>query len=226
MKLTHLFVGLSLILPLASFSTNASAAGEYYKCRNKEDPKKKKKCNKNYEKWLGKEKARTEPYAPSALSDKFASLDAEGKNPFAGDDFYFGTMELGITKVDELMAEIYKVQATVKMAKYVGYLHKDGQKDEATALASSLLPELIALKDVVTNVQEKLAALQADIQNVLKENPTQIPKVGKLLAVSATSLTKTVADLPGVIVAITPIAKGAVGAAKEMAVEAATGAVK
>lgn len=80
------FVRLALVATLVAATASvptAVEAGEYAKCEGKKDAT---KCNKKYEKWLNKEKARSTPMKPSMLNEKLEPWDADGKNPFATDD--------------------------------------------------------------------------------------------------------------------------------------------
>ncbi len=219
MNFKHLALGLALLVPSLAYSTDASAGDEYLKCENKKDDKSKAKCNKTYGKWLTKQKSSTTPIMPSMLNDKLASLDEEGKNPFATDDWYMGSSDTGLESVDALLNEVNKVMGTVKMAKYVGHLHKTGDKDQATELASIILPDLINLKDIVPTLQEKLAAVQADLPNLAKENPKAALSAGKPIAATVKNIAKLPGDLAGALKAITPLAKGSVDAAKDMAAD-------
>jgi|GEM_PF-4038975 len=213
-------IRLALIAGLAgAYATvpTTADAGEYLKCEGKKDEA---KCNKKYGKWLAKEKARSTPYQPSAMNEKLAAWDAEDKNPFATDDWYFGSHKVGLESVDALLGEVEKAQALIKMAKYVGHIHKAGQKDEAKEIAGIILPDLIALKDIVPTLQEQLAKLQAELPQVAKDNPKLLLPATKAVGQTVAALGKVPADIPGAMKAVVPLAKGAPAAAKTMAVEA------
>jgi len=222
--LSRLLLAAALLAPLSVVPSDAEAA-EYLKCAKKDDPKKKAKCNKNYGKWLAKEKGRTQPYKPSMLNDKLADWDADDKNPFATDDWYMGTREIGLASLDELLAEVWKAQGLIKMAKYVGHIHKEGNKDDAKHIAGIILPDLVKLKDILPTLQEKLAAVQADLPNIAKDNPALIIPAGKAITQTIANLGKLPADLPGALAAVVPLVKGAPAAAKTMAVDAVEDAV-
>lgn len=215
-SLARVLLALSLTSAVAVVPT-AADAGEYLQCEGKKDGT---KCNKRYEKWLKKEKARTTPLKPSQLNERLEPWDADDKNPFATADWYAGSRAIGLDSVDELLGEVTKAQALVKMAKYVGYLHKSGDKEQAKELAGIILPDLIALKEIVPTLQEKLQAVQADLPNIAKESPTLILPAGKALTQTVGHLGKIPGDIPGALAAVVPLAKGAPAAAKTMAVDA------
>lgn len=208
-------LGLALLIPTMAYSPDASAGDEYQSCAHKKDDKKRAKCNKNHAKYLKKNQSKTEPLKPSAISDKLADWDAEGKNPFATDDWYFGTMESGIESVDSLTTEVYKAAGAIKMARYVGYLHKNGDQEEAVKLAGILLPELVNLKEIANTMKEKVAAVQGE----LAKDPKQLLQAKPALGV-LTVVPKLPADLAGAMKAVTPLAKGSGAAAKDMATDA------
>ncbi len=126
---------------------------------------------------------------------------------------------MGVESVDALLGEVDKAMATVKMAKYVGYIHKNGDKEEAVKLAGIILPDLIALKDIVPTMKEKVAAVQADIPNIAKDNPKAALAAPKALAGALTNIGKLPGDLAGAVKAVTPLAKGSAAAAKDMAAD-------
>lgn len=112
-----------------------------------------------------------------------------------------------------------KAQALIKMANYVGYIHRAGEKDEAKELAGIILPDLIKLKDIVPTLQEKLGALQAELPNVAKSNPKLLLPATKAVGQTVAALGKVPGELPGAMKAVVPLAKGAPAAAKTMAVD-------
>lgn len=210
-------IAFAVALPL---STPAHA---YIKCDKKEDPKKKKKCEKNMAKSLAKQRANTTPYAPSNLGSAFADLDGDN-NPFNSDDFYLGERTTGIKKVDEFTAQVNKVAATVRMAKYIGHLNKTDSATAAT-LGGALLPELIALKDEAPKLVEEAQKLVGEAATLV-ENPMDAPKAIKALGGAAGTIGKAVGDIPGAITALKPIAGGAAAGAISGAVNKAAGAVQ
>lgn len=220
MNFKQFALGLALLLPTMAYSPDASAGDEYQSCAHKKDDKKRAKCNKNHAKYLKKNQSKTEAFKPSALSDKLADYDADDKNWFASDDWYFGSLKIGVESVDSLTAEVDRAVAAVKTARYVGYLHKNGQQEEAVKLAGIVLPELINLKDIVPTLKEKVAAVQADVPNIAKENPKAALQAPKILGATLTNIGKLPADLGGAVKAVTPLAKGSAGAAKDMAGDA------
>lgn len=219
-NIKHISLALAFLVPSFAYSPVANAGAEYASCSHKEDDDKRKKCNDKHAKYLKKQKKKTEPLLPSAISDKFGDLDGADKNPFATDDWYYGTVTTGIKSLDELTGEIYKAAGAIKMARYIGWLNKNGQKEEAVKLAQSLLPELVALKDIVPTLQGKVDAVKAEITADPKLALKAKPALGVLTVIP--TLAK---DLPGALKAIGPLAKGAAGAAVDMAVDSAKDAV-
>lgn len=220
MNIKHISLALAFLGSSFAYSTAANAGAEYASCSHKKDDDKRAKCNKNHGKYLKKQKAKTEALKPSAISSKFSGLDADDKNPFASDDWYYGTVTTGIESVDGLTTEIYKAAGAVKMARYIGWMNQNGQKEEATALAKDLLPELIALKDIVPTLQEKVTTVKGEITSDPKLALKAKPALGVLAVIP--TLAK---DLPGAVKAVGPLAKGAGGAAVDMAVDKAKDAV-
>jgi hypothetical protein len=213
-NIKHFALGLVFLASPLAYSTDANAGDEYASCAHKKDDDKRAKCNKNHAKYLKKNKGKTDPMVPSAITDKLSSYDAADKNIFATDDWYFGTVTTGIKSLDELTGEVYKATGAIKMARYAGYLNQNGNKEEAVAVAQAVLPELVALKDIVPTMQEKVAAVKAEIT----ADPKLALKAKPALNV-LTVLPKLPADLAGAIKAAGPLAKGAAGAAVDQAVD-------
>jgi hypothetical protein len=185
-------------------------AAEYQSCDHHDDDKKKKKCNKSQEKYLSKNKASTKAFKPSKINASLAPFDEAEKNPFATDDWYLGTKKVGAKPIDNLTAEVDRAVATIKMARYIGYLDKNGQQAEAAKLAAVIAPELIALKDLVPTLKKKASNVQSKLPTIIQKNPslaTKAPGLIKDLIVDIATITK---DLPGAIKAIKPLAKGAI----------------
>lgn len=221
MNVKTALLGFALLLPVATFSADALA---FEKCDAMDDEKAKAKCEKKETKRVAKLRKKTTPLKPSAISDKFASLDADDKNPFNMDDYYLGTSETGIKPLDELVASVNRIQGAVAMAGYVGKLNKDGDKDTAKALASDLLPVLKDMKTEVDAIKAKVNEIKADPASLVKDNPAAALKIPGAIGPVATQLPQTIAALPKAISAIGPIAAGAAGAAAEGAMDAAKGA--
>ena len=218
MNFKHIALGLAFLLPTFAYTTEASAGAEYASCSHKKDDDKRAKCNKNHGKYLKKQKSKTEALKPSAITEKLASYDADDKNPFATDDWYYGTATTGIESLDALTGEVYKAAGAIKMARYAGYLNKNGSKDEAVTIAQAVLPELVALKDIVPTLQEKVEKVKAEVM----ADPKQALKAKPALGVLAV-IPKLPADLVGATKAVGPLAKGAAGAAVDTAKDKATG---
>jgi len=201
----------------------SNPAHAYIKCDKMEDAKKKKKCEKNTSKSLAKKRSNTTAYAPSNLGDAFAELDGDN-NPFNSDDFYFGEQTTGIKKVDAFTGKVNKVAATVRMAKYIGHLNKTDAA-AAAKLGGALLPGLIALKDEAPKLVDEAKKLAGEA-TTLVDNPMDAPKAIKALGGAGATIGKAVADIPGAITALKPIAGGAAAGAISGAMDKAAGAVK
>ena len=211
-SLRTFFCALTLFAIPAAVPTTADAAdaAEYQSCSHHDDAKQQKKCNKAQDKYLSKNKSGTKPFKPSKISEQLAAYDDKTKNPFATDDWYLGTKKIGAKPIDSLVGEIDRAVALIKMARYVGYLDKNGEQAEAAKLAKIIAPELIALKDLVPTLKDKVAKVQARLPKIIEKNPTialKAPGVLKDLLVDIATITK---DLPGAIKAIKPLAKGAI----------------
>ena len=220
-------LGLALLVPTTTLYSADAAA--FAKCDKMEDDKKKAKCEKSETKRIAKLRKKTTPFKPSAISDSFAALDGDDANPFNTDDYYLGISETGIKPLDELVASVVRIQGAVALATYVGALDKDGKSDEAKALATDLLPELLKMKDEVEAIKEKVNEIKADPTSLVKDNPAAALKVPGALGPVATQLPKTIGQLPKAIAALKPLAGGAMGAAVKAAAakagEAAGGAM-
>lgn len=209
MKLTHLsaFFATALLLPVNS-------AMAFEKCEGL-DEKKIEKCEKKETKRIDKLRKTTTPFVPSKLGPDFASLDSE--NPFDMDSFYLGMSDTGIEPIDELLNEVAKIQAAVKMAKYVGYLNKNGEGDKAQKYAKPTLDALMELQNAQDGLMEKVQGLQSD-PAALVSSPTQIPKAVSSLTSILGQIPQVFADIPGAISAVKPLASGAAAGAIEGAV--------
>ena len=207
-SLRTLLCALALFAIPAVVPTTADAA-DYQSCSHHSDAKKKKKCNKAQDKYLSRNKSGTKPFKPSKISEALAEYDEKTKNPFATDDWYLGVKKVGAKPIDNLVGEIDRAVALIKMARYVGYLDKNGEKAEAAKLAKVIVPELVALKDLVPTLQDKVGKVQAKLPKIIEKNPSialKAPGILKDLLVDIATITK---DLPGAIKAVKPLAKGA-----------------
>ena len=206
-------LGLALFVPASAYSVDAHA---YAKCDAMDDDKKKAKCEKKEAKRISKLRAKTTPFVPSAISDKFSGLDAEDKNPFNTDDYYTASYEpLGIEAVDQVLGGVANIEAALTMATYVGALSKEGKDDEAKALASSLLPELIKMKDEIQAIKEGVEKIKAAPASLVKDNPMLAPKVVGGAGAALGKLPGIITDLPKAVSAVKPLAGGAAGAAMD-----------
>ena len=209
------------VLAFAIALPMSNPAHAYIKCDEMADAKKKKKCEKNMSKSIAKARKNTKAIAPSALGESFGYLDSD--NPLDTDDWYVGVGKIGVKKVDRLNKKVAKIAATVKLAKYAAHLNKT-DKEAAAKLGGKLLPELVKLEQTAPEVLSSVQSLASNPQALLSANPSAALKIPGALAKTVTTATKAVADLPGAIGAITPIAKGAGDAAIGSAVDKATGA--
>lgn len=200
---------LALCAVPATIPSTANAA-EYQSCAHHEDGKKKNKCNKAHEKYLSKNKKGTKPFKPSKISPQLAHLDEKANNPFATDDWYLGTFKVGAKPIDNLLAEVDRAVALIKMARYIGYLDKNGQKAEAAKLAKVVAPELKALKDLVPTIQQKATNVQNKLPKIIEKNPSVALKAPKVVTSILSDLATITKDLPGAIKAVVPLAKGAI----------------
>lgn len=222
MNVKTALLGLALLVPASAYSVDAHA---YAKCDSLEDDKKKAKCEKKEAKRITKLRAKTTPFAPSALSDKFTDLDGEDANPFNSDDYYTASYEpLGIEAVDQVLGGVANIEAALTMATYVGALEKEGKSDEAKKLASALLPELVKMKDEINNIKEGVEKIKADPASLVKDNPMLAPKVVGGATQALGKLPGIVTDLPKAVSAVKPLAGGAAGAAVEAGMDKANGA--
>lgn len=191
--------------------------------------KKLEKCEAKRVKQLEKLRANTTPFQPSKLHEKFSSLDADDANPFNMDKYYVGVTDTGIGKVDEVVAQVMRVQAAVKMASYVGELNEAGEKDKAAELAIPTIEVLASLKDAVKDIQAAAQEVAATPPTELVENPAdalKVPKAVGALTAAAGSLTQLANDLPNALAAVQPLAGAAAQGAVEQAAEAVEGAVE
>jgi hypothetical protein len=219
-KLVSLVLATAFALPLIP-----NTAFAYEKCMGLEE-KDFEKCEKKEAKRIGKLRSSTTAFVPSALGDGFSGLDAT--NPFDSDDWYLGTVETGIEKVDVVINEVVKVQAAVKMAKYVSWEFNNGDKDKATSYAKPTLDALMNLQNAQADIQGKVDELKSTPPTELVDDPSQALKaigaVKNLVSVGA-QIPSTFADIPGAITSVKPIAAGMGGDAVENAAEAVQGAM-
>ncbi len=215
MNLKSVFFGLALLVPASSFAQDEAAAPDFVKCADKEGDDKD-KCNAKAAKNVAKARKASTLYKPSMLSDKFAGLDADDKNPFNIDSFYVGVIETGSKDVDAVLASVAKIDAAITMTSYVGYLSKSGKSDEAKALATDLIPVLTKLGEDVKAITESINKIKADPKSVANP-PTALPKIVKALPPALATVGGAVAELPKALGAVKPIASGAAGAAVEAA---------
>ena len=204
-----LLCALAFVAVPAAIPSTADA-GEYQCCAHHDDAKKQKKCNKSHDKYLSKNKSSTKAYKPSKISPQLAELDEKAKNPFATDDWYFGTSKVGAKPIDNLLGEVDRAVALIKMARYIGYLDKNGESAQAAKLAKVVAPELVALKDILPTLQQKASKVQSRLPDIIQKNPSialQAPGIIKDVITDLATITK---DLPGAIKAIKPLAKGAI----------------
>jgi len=207
----------------------SNPAHAYIKCDKKADAKAKKKCEKNMAKSIAKQRKGSTALKPSQLGDEFAFLDEN--NPFDTDDWYVGVSKIGVKKIDKLSMKVAKMSATVRLAKYTGYINKT-DKAAASKLGGILLPKLQALQEDGQKLVEEIQGLVADPAALVQENPTAALKIPGALGKLATNSVKAVGDIPGALTAVVPIAGGAAagaiaGAAAKVgdAADQATGAV-
>ena len=193
-------VAFAVALPLSS------PAHAYIKCDKKQDEKAKKKCEKNMAKTIANQRKNTNALQPSALGEEFSFLDEN--NPLDTDDWYVGVREIGVKQVDEMNLSVAKVSATLRLAKYTGYINKT-DKAAAAKLGGILLPKLRALETEAPALLNEVETLTAESANLISDNPTQALAIPKALGSLTTNLTKAVASIPGALTAIVPIAKGA-----------------
>jgi hypothetical protein len=211
MNIKTALLGFALLAPVSMYATDAAA---FAKCDAMEDAKKQGKCEKKETKRVSKLRAKTTPMAPSALNAGLSSLDAEAANPFNMDDYYTAAYEpMGIENVDKVLGGVSKIDAALKMANYIGTLHKDGKKDEAKTLASALLPELVKLKDEVKGIKEGIEGIKADPDSLAKDDKMKGLAIAKGAVAAAAQLPSLISDLPKAVSAIKPLAGGAAGAA-------------
>jgi len=195
--------------------------------------KKLEKCEKKRTKQLEKLRAKTEPFQPSKLSPKFESLDGEDVNPLNMDKYYVGVSDTGIKPVNDVLEEVLKVSAAVKMGKYVGELQKNGETEKAKELAGPTMEVLVSLKDSKDDIMASIEKLTSTPPTELVESPADAMKVPKALGAvtsAAGQIPQLFTDLPNVLAAVTPLAKAGAGAgvdgAMEKAGEAAEGAME
>jgi len=217
MNIKTALLGLSLLAPVSLYASDAAA---FAACDGIEDAKKQAKCEKKEAKKLAKLRAKTTPMAPSALNAGLASIDGEDVNPFNMDDYYTPSYEaFKIDAVDQVLGGVARINGALTMATYIGQLDKDGKSDEAKALATALLPELMKMKDDIEGIKEGINKIKADAKGLAKDNPTAVPKIIAGAATAAGQIPGMLKDLPKAVSAIKPLAAGAAGAAVNAATE-------
>jgi hypothetical protein len=217
MNAKTILMGLALLIPASTYSVDAMA---YAKCDKMDDDKKKAKCEKKEGKRISKLRAKTTPFVPSSLTDKFSSLDAEDANPFNTDNYYTPSYEpLGVEAADMVFGGVSRIEAALTMATYVGALSKEGKTDEAKALATDLLPELVKLKDEIQNIKTGVEKIKADPAALAKDNPMLVPKIVGGAGAALAKLPGIISDLPKALSAVKPLAAGAAGAAAGAAMD-------
>ena len=101
-----------------------------------------KQCNKEWHRQLARERRATTPFLPSKISPALAHLDSPDQNPLATDDWYLGVYQTGWAPMDQHLATVDRSRAMVRMTDYLLWLHKNGQQDQAVALATVIAAEL------------------------------------------------------------------------------------
>ena len=222
MTVKYALLGLGLFFSSAAFAEDAKP--DFVKCEGETDEKKKDKCNATEAKRVAKARGNSTLFKPSMLSEKFAGLDEDAKNPFNQDSFYVGTIATGSKDVDAVLTSVAKIDGAITMASYIGYLNKTGKSDEAKALATDLIPVLTKLGDDVKAIKESIDKIKANPAAVAA-NPAAVPKIVKALGPALVTVGGAAAELPKALGAIKPIAAGAAGAAVEAAGDKAKDAV-
>jgi hypothetical protein len=210
MTVKSALLGLALLFPASAFAEDAV---DFVKCAGEEDEKKKSKCNATEAKRVAKARTSSTLYKPSMLSEKFAGLDEDAKNPFNQDSFYVGVIATGSKDVDAVLTSVAKIDGAITMASYIGHLNKTGKADEAKALATDLIP-------VLTKLGEELDAVTQSLQKIISDPKALGPDALKILPVVKPALATVVGaavELPKALGAIKPLAGGAAGAAVDAA---------
>jgi len=191
--------------------------------------KKLEKCETKRKKNLDKLRAKTTPFKPSKLSPKFESLDGDDVNPLNMDKYYVGVPDTGIAPVNDVLMQVMRVNAAVKMGKYVGELEKSGDTAKAKELAGPTVEVLMSLKDAKDDIMASVQKLTSTPPTELVESPADALKVPKALGAvtsAAGQIPQLFTDLPNVIKSIDGLAKAGGGAALDGAMEEAKGAVE
>lgn len=222
MTVKYALLGLGLFFSSAAFAEEAKA--DFVKCEKETDEKKKEKCNATEAKRVAKARTNSTLFKPSMLSDKFAGLDEDAKNPFNQDSFYVGTIATGSKDVDAVLASVAKIDGAITMASYIGYLNKTGKGDEAKALATDLIPVLTKLGEEIKTIQESINKIKANPAAVAA-NPMDVPKIAKAIVPALATVVGAVTELPKAAGALKPIASGAGAAAVDAAKDKAADAV-
>lgn len=175
--------------------------------------KKLERCEEQRRERLAKMRERTTPFPPSLIHADLSDLDAS--NPFDQDRFYLGTVSTGIAEFDAVINEVVRVQAAVKMARYLGELYDAGEAEKAERYAAPTLEALIALKDTKENIMARIQALQGvDPKTLLSpealKNPAELLQAGQAVAQLgrvAAQVPGIFADIPGAIQSLKPLLK-------------------
>lgn len=223
MTVKYALLGLGLFFSSAAFAEDAPKP-DFVKCEKETDEKKKEKCNATEAKRVAKARGNSTLFKPSMLSDKFAGLDDDAKNPFNQDSFYVGTIATGSKDVDAVLTSVAKIDGAITMASYIGYLNKTGKGDEAKALATDLIPVLTKLGEEIKTIQESINKIKANPAAVAA-NPMDVPKIAKAIVPALATVVGAVTELPKAAGALKPIASGAGAAAMDAAKDKAADAV-
>lgn len=213
MNVKSALLGLALLFPASAFAEDAA---DFVKCAGEEDAKKKDKCNATEAKRVAKARTASTLYKPSMLSEKFAALDDDAKNPFNQDSFYVGVIATGSKDVDAVLTSVAKIDGAITMASYIGHLNKTGKADEAKALATDLIPVLTKLGEEVKAIKESVEKIKANPAAVVS-NPMDAPKIVKAIVPALATVVGATVELPKALGAIKPLAGGAAGAAVDAA---------
>ena len=191
--------------------------------------KKLERCETQRREKVAKLREKTTPFQPSLIHADLGALDAN--NPFDTDRFYLGTVSTSVPQFDAVINEVIRVQATVKLTRYLGELYAAGETEKAAQYAGPTLIALIELKDTKENIMARLQELQGvDPKSLLSpealKNPSELLKAGQatLQLGRITAQVPTIfADVPGAIASLKPIIGDG---AFEAIVDQATKAIK
>jgi hypothetical protein len=147
-----------------------------------------------------KQDARSTPFAPSMLDASLAAWDAPEKNPFATEAYRVRVTESGFPSVDAYLGKVFKMQATIVMARYV--VDEAGKGNlEVAKLAPKLVPMVKqAIADgqsLVSEGQNLTSTVPADLAKDPKM-ALKAPKIVTALKDALTALGATVKEAPAV----------------------------